>query len=81
MKIFKATHVAVAPMYESEPTTPHVYNAARDSMAGLRKKSGLSVAAWQALKAYGGMSLKRVLRVGRMGTNQPEKMFLNGVLR
>jgi hypothetical protein len=61
MKMFKRTHVAVAPMYESEPTTPHVYNAARDSMAGLRKKSGLSVAAWQALKAYGGMSLKRVL--------------------
>jgi hypothetical protein len=57
-----------------------VYNAARDSMAGLRKKSGLSVAAWQALKAYGGTTLKHVLRVERMGTNQPKQMFLSGVL-
>jgi hypothetical protein len=50
-------------------------------MAGLTKKSGLSVAAWQALKAYGGTPLKHVLQVGRRDTNQPKQMFLSGVLR
>ena len=39
------TYVAVAPKYDSEPTTPQVYNAALESIAGLRKKNGLSVAA------------------------------------
>ena len=39
------TYFAVAPMYESEPTTPQVYSAALDRIAGLRKNSGLRVAA------------------------------------
>jgi hypothetical protein len=43
--------VAVAPTYDIAPTTPHVYRAALERMAGLRKNSGLSVAAWHALKA------------------------------
>ena len=44
------THFAVAPTYDSEPTTPTVYRAARERIAGLTKNRGLSVAAWQALK-------------------------------
>jgi hypothetical protein len=50
-------------------------------MAGLTKKSGLRVAAWQALKACGGTSLTVVLQLRRRDTNQPKKMFLNRVLR
>ncbi len=50
-------------------------------MAGLMKKSGLSVAAWQALKAYGGTCLKHVLQMGKRDTDQPKQMFLGRVLR
>jgi len=44
--------VAVAPTYEIEPTTPTVYKAARERIAGLKKNKGLRVAAWQALNPY-----------------------------
>ena len=44
---------AVAPTYEMAPTMPHVYKAARERIAGLKKNMGLRVAAWQALNAYG----------------------------
>jgi len=35
-----------------DPTTPTVYRAALDKMAGLKKNSGLNVAAWQPLNAW-----------------------------
>jgi hypothetical protein len=46
------SYVAVAPTYEMAPTMPHVYKAARERIAGLKKNMGLRVAAWQALNAY-----------------------------
>lgn len=46
------SYVAVAPTYEIAPTVPHVYKAARERIAGLKKNMGLRVAAWQALNAY-----------------------------
>jgi hypothetical protein len=45
-------YVAVAPTYEIDPTMPHVYKAARERIAGLKRNIGLRVAAWQALNAY-----------------------------
>ena len=38
-------YVAVAPTYEMDPTMPHVYKAARERIAGLKKNMGLRVAA------------------------------------
>jgi len=55
--------VAVAPTYEIAPTMPHVYKAARERIAGLKKNRGLRVAAWQALNA----SQKKVLLHGFVG--------------
>jgi len=37
--------VAVAPTYEIDPTIPHVYKAARERIAGLKRNKGLRVAA------------------------------------
>ena len=47
-----SSYDAVAPTYEIAPTMPHVYKAARERIAGLKKNKGLRVAAWQALNAY-----------------------------
>ena len=41
-----------------------MYNAARDKMAGLKKKSGLKVAAWQALKPNQNACLSMVFSGG-----------------
>ena len=60
--------VAVAPMYDREPNTPAVYNAARERIAGLKKNSGLSVAAWHALKPYAnGMRMGKLIHEANGG--------------